>query len=133
MVAMPTEITAAPADITEPEPDTATGPRLAPHAADIAALMRALGHSGRLQVLAHLRDGGKTVTQLQHLVGAPQPLVSSHLARLRHEGLVRFERVGKCSLYLLADGPLPDLLDHLGATLCTGLAPHLPTTDGLDT
>lgn len=124
MVALPRAFSAEPAEPTE------TAPRLAPHADEVSSVLRVLGHSGRLMVLGHLRDGGKTVTQLQELIDAPQPVVSSHLARLRHEGLVRFERFGKCCVYHLADGPVRDLLDQLDRVFCGGFGPHLEPAPG---
>ena len=120
-------MTATARDDTRPTPPAP--PRLAPHAPDLSALLRALGHHGRLALLDHLRGGGKTVRELQDLLGASQPVVSSHLARLRHEGLVRFERDGKCSVYYLVDGPLRALLDHLDTAFCDGLRPHAGAPD----
>ncbi|MCB1332015.1 MAG: helix-turn-helix transcriptional regulator [Maritimibacter sp.] len=118
--------------VDRPGPNREIGPRLAPHAPELSSLMRVLGHTGRLLLLGHLSDGGKTVRQLQALLDAPQPLVSSHLARLRLEGLVRFDRVGKTSVYRLEDGPVADLLGHLDRVVCAGLGPHVAprTTPG---
>ncbi|MBV7378461.1 ArsR/SmtB family transcription factor [Maritimibacter dapengensis] len=98
---------------------------LAPHAEEISALMRVLGHEGRLMILTHLHAGTKTVAQLQDLVGAPQPVVSSHLARMRYEGLVTFERQGKHSVYRLTDSRAKRLLDHINVFFCNGLRDHL--------
>ncbi|PIE07862.1 MAG: transcriptional regulator [Rhodobacterales bacterium] len=102
-----------------------TADSLEPVAFEVSSLMRALGHSGRLMVLSHLADGSKTVSELQSLLDMSQPLVSSHLARLRHDGLVRFERAGKSKRYSLADGPARGLMDHLNAFFCDGLRHHL--------
>ncbi len=112
--------------VTDHEPnDAGVATRLAPHAFEASTLMRTLGHSGRLMVLCHLYDGARTVGELQELVGATQPVVSSHLARLRHEGLVRFERVGKTNHYELADDRVRAVVSLLNSAFCPGLAPHL--------
>lgn len=130
MVALPRNFTADTPDRLAPHAPASA--RLAHHAPAVSALMRALGHSGRLLLLAHLRDGPRTVSELQVLLDAPQPVVSSHLARLRREGLVRFERVGKCSLYALQPGPAREVLDHLCTTFCDRLAAQDPTAPQIE-
>lgn len=98
---------------------------IAPMAPEISSMLRALGHEGRLQLLDHLRDGPRTVAQLQELMQCSQPMVSSHLARLRYEGLVRFEKQGRCCYYRLADDRTRALLDQLDRVFCDGLRKHL--------
>jgi len=97
---------------------------LAPHAFEASSLLKVLGHEGRLTVLTHLRDGEKTVRQLQALMGASQPVVSSHLARLRFEGVVSFRRVGKSSYYALTDAKAREVLAVLDRVFCPGLGDH---------
>ncbi|SMH48665.1 helix-turn-helix transcriptional regulator [Maritimibacter sp. HL-12] len=94
---------------------------LAPHAFEASSLLKVLGHEGRLTVLTHLRDGEKTVRQLQALMAATQPVVSSHLARLRFEGIVSFRRVGKSSYYALSDDKAREVLEVLDRVFCPGL------------
>jgi DNA-binding transcriptional ArsR family regulator len=117
--------------VTHRNSTTATADRrrrdkgLAPVAFEASMLLKVLGHEGRLTVLSHLRDGGRTVGELQKLVGAPQPVVSSHLARLRHEGLVSYERVGRRTTYFLTDAKARQVLDAIDAAFCNGLRDHL--------
>lgn len=87
------------------------GDRLAPHAFKASNLLKALGNEGRLMILFHLSDGEKTVTKLQALLSAPQALVSSQLARLRHEGMVTFRKEGQISYYVLKDKKTRQVLD----------------------
>jgi DNA-binding transcriptional ArsR family regulator len=98
---------------------------LGPFAYEASTLLRALGHEGRLMLLSHLRDGGKTVGELQALTGATQPLVSSHLARLRFEGLVSYEKTGRHSVYFLTDDKARQVLDAIDTVFCSGLRDHL--------
>lgn len=100
-------------------------PAFTPNAPEASALFRALGNEGRLTILTHLREGPLTVRELENLTGIPQPMVSSHLARLRFEGLVSFRKVGRSSVYSLEDATARQLLDALDDVFCTGLRAHL--------
>lgn len=72
--------------------------------AEIAAnFLKALGHDGRLTILCHLRDGPKSVTELENLLSSRQAVVSQQLARLRLEGLVSARREGQAIFYSLLD------------------------------
>jgi DNA-binding transcriptional ArsR family regulator len=62
-------------------------------AADKAsALMRTLGHKGRLLILCQLAVGEKSVGELSVSLNIPQSPLSQHLARMRKEGLVKTRR-----------------------------------------
>lgn len=100
------------------------GGDFAPYASEASMLLKVLGHEGRLMVLSHLKDGPRTVGELQELMGATQPVISSHLARLRFEGLVTFEKFGKASVYALTDDKARQILDMIGAVFCDGLMNH---------
>ncbi|KPU84327.1 hypothetical protein JI58_04475 [Marinosulfonomonas sp. PRT-SC04] len=97
------------------------GARLAPHAFKASSLLKALGHEGRLMILCHLNNGEKTVTELQTLLSAPQALVSSQLARLRHEGMVAFRKEGQTSFYAIKDQKTQQLLRFVNTIFCDGL------------
>lgn len=75
-----------------------------------AQLFKALSHEGRLQILCHLAEGAKTVTELELLLGQRQAAVSQQLARLRLEGLVAPRREGKAAHYSLQDPRLQTIL-----------------------
>ena len=98
---------------------------LTAHAFEATSLLKALGHEGRLTILHHLRAGGKTVSQLQALMPASQSLISTHLARLRHEGLVTFRKIGQNSFYELSDDRVRHVIDALGEVFCDGLRGHI--------
>jgi DNA-binding transcriptional ArsR family regulator len=69
---------------------------------EMASLCRALAHPSRIGILQNLRDGARSVTQLQRDLKLRQPVVSQHLALLRSERLVKTERSGRQVLYQLA-------------------------------
>lgn len=61
-----------------------------------------LGETSRRQILAELRTGPKTVTDLVTATGLKQPNVSNHLARMRQKEIVRANKVGRQVFYSLA-------------------------------
>lgn len=105
----------------EPQETVISGANLAPHAFRASSLLKALGHEGRLMILCHLSNGEKTVSELQALLSAPQALVSSQLARLRHERMVTFRKEGQTSYYSLADKKTRQVLNLVNTMFCAGL------------
>jgi DNA-binding transcriptional ArsR family regulator len=77
-----------------------------------AELLASLASPERLRIMRLLRDGPRNVTELGALLGLPPEKlvnVSHHLNVLRHAGLVRNEKRGRCVYYSLAPGTvLPD-------------------------
>lgn len=69
----------------------------------IAAITKALGHGGRLRILAMLRGGPLSVCQIAAVLDAPVSTVSGHLLELRHAGLVDERRQGKWVYYRLTN------------------------------
>ncbi len=68
-----------------------------------AEFLKALGHDGRLLMLAHLCRRDHTVSELEALIHSRQAAVSQQLARLRHERLIAGRREGNTIVYSLAD------------------------------
>ena len=66
------------------------------HAADV---LQALGHPIRLQILESLRRGPATVGVIVGRLALEQPVVSRHLAILRHAGVVMVEPDGRERIY----------------------------------
>lgn len=56
---------------------------------------KALADVNRLRIVQRLAQGEATVSELIERVGLSQPLVSWHLGRLRHAGLVTTRRAGR--------------------------------------
>lgn len=88
--------------------------QIAQVAPQAAGFLKALGHDGRLLILAHLIGGPKSVTELEMLLSARQAVVSQQLARLRHEGLVRARREGQNIIYSINDPKVVAAVGLLG-------------------
>jgi len=59
-----------------------------------ADLFRALGHPTRIRMLELLRDGERSVGELQEALGLDSSGVSQHLTALRRQGLLVTRRTG---------------------------------------
>ena len=65
--------------------------------------LRAIGDENRLRILMLLRERELCVLEVMGVLGLSQPLVSSHLAVLRHAGLVTARRDGRRMRYALSE------------------------------
>ena len=68
-----------------------------------AEFCKGMAHPKRILILHLLKEGEKTVTQLEEITGIPQANLSQHLAFLRQQGLVKARREGNMVFYSLAD------------------------------
>ncbi|MEO1059442.1 MAG: metalloregulator ArsR/SmtB family transcription factor, partial [Actinomycetota bacterium] len=78
--------------------------------------LRALGEPSRLRIVAVLRHGELTVTDLTDVLGQSQPRVSRHLRVLLDAGLIAKHREGSWSFFRLAADAAPlvdDVLSHV--------------------
>lgn len=88
-------------------------------AADKAsALMRTLGHKGRLLILCQLATGEKSVGELSESLDIPQSPLSQHLARMRKEGLVQTRREAQSIYYTLKAGEAGKIIECLYGMYC---------------
>ncbi|MFT4299814.1 MAG: metalloregulator ArsR/SmtB family transcription factor [Aeromicrobium sp.] len=69
----------------------------------VSEVFGALASPLRAAIIHRLTVRDHTVAELVNLLGATQPLISQHLGRLRHAGLVDGERQGRQILYRIAD------------------------------
>jgi len=93
--------------------------RLQEQAAEIAALMRALGNERRLMILCKLVEWGEaSVNALAAAVGLSQSALSQHLAKMRDEGLVTFRRESQTLWYRVADPRIEQLFAMLHRLFC---------------
>ncbi len=76
-----------------------------------AQLFRALAHEVRVRVLEEIREGERSVGDLQEALGVSGSNMSQHLAVLRGEGIVVARREGTNVLYSVADDQFFRLLD----------------------
>ena len=76
-----------------------------------ADFFKALAHPVRIAILEFLRDGPRSVGEIQELTGAPGSSISQQLAVLRSRGIVVPERAGTTIHYHAADPQIYALLD----------------------
>jgi DNA-binding transcriptional ArsR family regulator len=85
----------------------------AENAVTVSAILHALATPSRLLILAQLREGPLTVSNLAATIGLKQPIVSQHLGLLRAVGLVTGTRHGRSVIYSLCDNHVAQLLDEV--------------------
>jgi ArsR family transcriptional regulator len=76
-----------------------------------AEFFKALAHPARLVILEQLREGERSVQELQLALGLDQSSVSQQLAVLRNRGIVAARREGTTAYYSVCDPLLFELLD----------------------
>lgn len=73
-------------------------------ATEAAALMRALGHDGRLLVLCSLVAQGEcSAGELAQQVGLSPSALSQHLAKMRDDGLIESRREAQSVYYRIVE------------------------------
>ena len=89
-------------------------------AEEVAAVLKTLSNPRRLLLLCKLVERGRiSVGQLAETVGLSQSALSQHLAVMREEKLVAFDRAGQTLFYRIADERLNQLLASLYQIYCT--------------
>jgi len=79
-----------------------------------AAILKALGHPARLQMMGGIAKYGCHVNKIVKKMGLPQSTVSQHLAALRSAGVVTFEKKGAKACYKLTDDRFMKIIEALG-------------------
>lgn len=92
-----------------------------------AELFKALGHPIRIRILELLRNGERTVSDLQAALAIDAGSVSQHLAVLRSRQLVVGRKEGTSVYYRVSDPQVFDLLDAARAIFDR----HLITLQGM--
>ena len=101
-----------------PECDRSVLEQTADHAAEAAALLKALSHDKRLSILCHLAGRELTVRQINDRVPGSQSVISQHLAVLRRDGLVKTRREAQTIYYSLDDDRAARLIEVLHELFC---------------
>jgi DNA-binding transcriptional ArsR family regulator len=83
-----------------------------------SALMKTLGHRGRLMILCQLAAGEKSVGELSRLLDIPQSPLSQHLSRMRQEDLVTTRRDAQTVYYSLKSGEAAKIIETLYGLFC---------------
>jgi ArsR family transcriptional regulator, nickel/cobalt-responsive transcriptional repressor len=91
---------------------TRRGPIAAQDAELVAEVMQALATPSRVLILAQLREGSLSVSELVAAVGMQQSAVSHQLRLLRDLALVVGERDGRRVVYSLYDDHVALLIDQ---------------------
>ncbi len=86
-----------------------------------AELFRVLGHPVRVRILELLRDGERTVGDLQQALGLDSSGTSQHLSALRKVGMVESRREGTSVHYRLKDPRTSQLLEIARLILTTSI------------
>lgn len=98
---------------------TAEMKRLEKNAEHVAAVLKALSNPRRLLLLCRLAERGTmSVGELAKAVGISQSALSQHLAVMREERMVAFDRSAQTLHYRIADDRLTDLLGCLYRIYC---------------
>ena len=81
--------------------------------AKAASILKSMSHPQRLYILCTLHKKECTVSELGEMTEASQPLISQHLQRMRHEGLVESRREGNFVYYSVSDSHVRVLIEAL--------------------
>ena len=93
--------------------------RLEGKADEVAGVLKSLANPRRLLLLCKLAELGRaSVGDLAGVVGLSQSAMSQHLALLRDEGVVGFERNGQSIFYRIADPRVEALMATLYQLYC---------------
>src|SRR5438552_583341 len=76
-----------------------------------AVLLENMGEPIRFQIIRHLQNGPKTVTELGRLTKRHPATVCQHLTKLRHLHAVRYRNRGRFTFYELKQKRLPQILE----------------------
>ena len=87
-----------------------------------AELFRVLGHPARVRILELLRDGERSVGDLQAALGLDSSGTSQHLGALRKQGLLEANKQGTSVFYRVKDSRALQLLETSRQILTTNLA-----------
>src|ERR1700683_2988901 len=87
-----------------------------------ARLFRVLGHPLRIRILELLRDGERTVGDLQAELELDSSGTSQHLAALRQQGVLESRRAGTSVYYRIRDPRISELLILAKEILTTALS-----------
>jgi DNA-binding transcriptional ArsR family regulator len=91
---------------------------IGPHAAQAAALLKALANEQRLMILCNLVEGPLSVGELNERVDLSQSALSQHLAVLREANIVATTRESQVIQYSLPQGIATRIINLLHGEFC---------------
>lgn len=96
-----------------------------------AGFFRILGHPARVRILELLREGERSVGDLQEELGLDSSGTSQHLGALRRQGLLESRREGTSVYYRVRDPRMFQLLEVARQVLTSSLADAQSLLDDL--
>ncbi len=97
-----------------------------------ADFFRLLGHPARVRILELLREGERTVGDLQGALGLDSSGTSQHLTAMRRQGLLESRRAGTSVFYRVKDPRSFELLDIARRILTAQLQESSDLLEGLE-
>ncbi len=88
------------------------------NASEAANLLKSLANDKRLVILCELLNGERSVGELEKTVGLSQSALSQHLAKLRHNSLVKTRRESQVIFYSVSDPNVVRVLSVLHDIYC---------------
>ena len=85
---------------------------------NVSQILKALSHPQRLVILCYLSEGSRTVSEIEDFCGMSQSATSQFLVRMKLEGLVSSEKVGKFVTYRIDDSRVEELVSSLHHIFC---------------
>ncbi|MFK8250762.1 ArsR/SmtB family transcription factor [Ancylobacter terrae] len=101
-----------------PQQSVPTIEDIAAKSEQVASFLKGLANPHRLQILCLLAAGPRSVGELIEATGIGQTSMSQHLARLKDEGIVDFERRHRTLSYRIAHPAVADIMDALYNHFC---------------
>ncbi len=86
-----------------------------------ASICQTLANPKRLEIIAHLRDGEKTVTELMEAMPISQANLSQHLGLMRQKGIVTARREGLNIYYRMSNPKIIQACDLMRQVLLENL------------
>jgi len=87
----------------------------------VALILKSLSHPQRLLILGHLLQSSRTVGELVDLCEISQSQMSQFLTRMKAEGLLDSEKLGKYQIYSISDKRLIHLMEVIQREYCNWL------------
>lgn len=87
-------------------------------AEEVAELLKFLSHPKRFLLLCKLRDGPKTVGELEKSCDVSQSQLSQFLAAMREDGMLHAEKQWQFVSYSIADPRILDLMREMQRIFC---------------
>ncbi len=87
-------------------------------ATEVAHILKLLAHPKRFLILCKLRDGPKTVWDLEKYCTIGQSQLSQFLGKMKDEGILDSEKNGQFVSYSIADTRILELVRALEKIFC---------------